>query len=126
MKVVGSGSLARPLADLERTGAARIHLEGWVTRERLTELYRRARGLLLPSVWPENAPLVAVEALAMGTPLLTSTRGGLPEVLYGGATGRSFEPNADALASAVDAFEREELPLALRRGARVAYEANHP
>ena len=125
VKVVGSGSLARHLADLQRNGAARIELEGWVTRERLTELYRGARALLLPSVWPENAPLVAVEALAMGTPLLTSTRGGLQEVLYGGATGRSFEPNAEGLLTSVDAFEREGLPLDLRCGARSAYEANH-
>ena len=125
VKVVGTGSLARHLAGLERSGASRINVEGWVTRERLTELYRHARGLLLPSVWPENAPLVAVEALAMGTPLLTSTRGGLEEVLYGGGTGRSFEPSADALASALDAFEREDFPHVLRNGARAAYEANH-
>ena len=53
VKVVGSGSLARHLADLQRNGAARIELEGWVTRERLTELYEtlREKGVLPEMDW---------------------------------------------------------------------------
>ena len=36
---------------------------------------------LLPSVWWENQPLVAVEALINGIPVVASDRGGIPETL---------------------------------------------
>jgi glycosyltransferase involved in cell wall biosynthesis len=42
----------------------------------------------LPSSWPENAPLAALEAAMMGVPLICSERGGLPELLALGAAGK--------------------------------------
>ena len=41
------------------------------------------RVCLLPSLWWENQPLVAVEALVNGVPVLGSNRGGIPEALGG-------------------------------------------
>ncbi len=38
---------------------------------------------LLPSVWWENQPLVAVEAMVNGIPVIGSDRGGIPETLGG-------------------------------------------
>ncbi len=38
---------------------------------------------LLPSLWWENQPLVAVEAMLNGIPLIGSDRGGIPETLGG-------------------------------------------
>ena len=124
-KIVGQGSLERSLKLLQSQGVARLDMEGWVSRERLSQLYRRARALLIPSIWPENAPLVAVEALAWGAPLLTSRRGGLEELLYGGATGRAFEPTGDGLVTAVEAFLADDLPHKLRSACRGAFVANH-
>src|SRR2546426_954488 len=123
MEPGGGGS--PPWMSRSRRGVSGLEVEGWVSPARLSELYRHARALVIPSVWPENAPLVAVEALAWGTPLLTARRGGLEELLYGGTAGRSAEPTADALGQAVEAFEGDDLPNRLRPGARAAYEANH-
>jgi len=39
------------------------------------------RACLLPSVWWENQPLVAVEAMVNGIPVIGSDRGGIPETL---------------------------------------------
>ena len=36
---------------------------------------------LLPSVWWENQPLVAIEAMINGIPVIGSDRGGIPETL---------------------------------------------
>lgn len=39
---------------------------------------------LMPSLWWENQPLVAIEAMAHGIPVIGSDRGGIPEALGGG------------------------------------------
>lgn len=41
----------------------------------------RAQVLVVPSVWPENAPLVVLEARARGCPVITTHLGGLPELV---------------------------------------------
>ena len=43
--------------------------------------WSKTRVCLLPSLWWENQPLVAVEALSNGIPVIASDRGGLPETL---------------------------------------------
>ena len=125
VKVVGRGSLEGRLRSVQRRGLARIEVEGWISPERLSHLYRHARALVIPSTWAENAPLVALEALAWGTPLLTSPRGGLPELLREGVAGRSCEPTQEGLASAIEEFEAGDLAHVLRSGARGAYAGSH-
>lgn len=50
-------------------------------------LMARALALLLPIDWPEPFGLVFIEALACGTPVLTSPCGSAPELLRDGVTG---------------------------------------
>jgi glycosyltransferase involved in cell wall biosynthesis len=51
---------------------------------------------------PEASPLVIVEALAMGTPVVASKLGGVPEILHDGMTGYLVPPrDPEALADAV-------------------------
>jgi glycosyltransferase involved in cell wall biosynthesis len=54
---------------------------GAVNKEDLYSLYYKARALVVPSIWPENAPLVTLEALSVGTPVIASNTGGLPEII---------------------------------------------
>lgn len=58
---------------------------GWRAPDDLVDLFKGARYVALPSVWEENAPLVALEALAAGCPLIVSDIGGLPELVERGA-----------------------------------------
>jgi len=125
VKIVGRGSLEARLRSAQARGLARIEVEGWVSSERLSHFYRHARALVIPSTWAENAPLVALVAVPWGTPLLTSPRGRLPELLHEGAAGRSCEPTPEALASAVGQFEEGDLAHALRPGSRASYAASH-
>lgn len=122
--VVGKGKQRRVLETAKQAGAP-IDLHGWLPSDQRDATYAGARALLLPSIWYENAPLVAFEALAWGTPLLCSELGALPELLHDGACGRTIAPTAAGIIEGLDAFEREELPLKLRFAARTAYEANH-
>jgi glycosyltransferase involved in cell wall biosynthesis len=62
------------------------------------ELFRAADGALLSSEW-ENFPHTVVEALAVGTPVVATAVGGVPEVVRAGENGL-LVPSGDAVALA--------------------------
>lgn len=125
IRFAGRGSLAGRLLELRGRGSRNIEVDGWLSHAELRPLYRRARALILPSTGFENAPLAAIEALAWGTPLLVSRRGGLGELLHDGTAGRSFEPTCESLVDALVRFDVEHLPRRLRISARAAYAQHH-
>jgi glycosyltransferase involved in cell wall biosynthesis len=81
--IVGDGSQTRRVhrlvenLDLQKT----VYPLGWTERSLVYALLRDADALVVPSLWPENAPLVSLEALSVGTPVLGSNRGGLGEII---------------------------------------------
>lgn len=80
--IAGSGSLESIIK--ERISKNNCHdkilMLGRVDDFSLTNLYANADAVVLPSIWPENCPLVALEALANKTPIIVSNMGGLPEI----------------------------------------------
>ena len=61
--------------------------------------------LLCPSIWFENGPTIALEAMAVGTPVIASRVGNLAEIIDDGENGQLVEPGniprwSDALARA--------------------------
>ncbi len=123
--LVGRGSLERPLRALASREPSRLEIQSGVDPDALASLLKHAAAFLMPSIWYENAPLAAIEALAWGCPLLVTSRGGAPELVQGRAAGLEFEPNVRGILEAIRALEHLEDPGALRRGARKAYEAHH-
>ena len=74
--VAGTGPMRGELAArAERLGPG-LEVVGWVERDRLSGLYRRARALLLPSRWQEPFGLVGLEALSFGVPVVAWESGG--------------------------------------------------
>jgi len=58
--------------------------------------------LVLPSIRSEATPQVIPQALAVGTPVVATAVGGIPEIVRDGVTGRLVAPaDADALARAI-------------------------
>jgi glycosyltransferase involved in cell wall biosynthesis len=60
---------------------AEVRFTGRLERDALSALRRRAAVVLAPSRWEEPCPYAVLEALAAGVPVLTSDRGGLPELV---------------------------------------------
>jgi glycosyltransferase involved in cell wall biosynthesis len=57
------------------------------SRQRKLDLLRDARALLLTSTAEETSSLVAMEAMACGTPVIAFRRGAFPEIVADGGTG---------------------------------------
>lgn len=64
-----------------------IEYVGEVSTQEKLELLARASCLLNPIAWPEPFGMVMVEALACGTPVVTTSRGAAPEIVDDGVTG---------------------------------------
>jgi glycosyltransferase involved in cell wall biosynthesis len=84
----------------------RVEFTGHVPRRELAALYRGAQVLLFPSLY-EGFGLPVLEAMASGTPVVTTSSSSIPEVAGGAAILAVPEP--DALAAAIaEALDRRE------------------
>ena len=82
----------------------RVRFLGVQPRARIVELFRAADASILSSSW-ENFPHTVVEALAAGTPVLSTKTGGVAEVVRDGVNGLLVEPgNANAYAEMLRRF----------------------
>jgi glycosyltransferase involved in cell wall biosynthesis len=107
--VAGDGDTRAGLEQrASRLGLAdRVRFLGPQPRERVLELFRAADASILSSSW-ENFPHTVVEALAVGTPVVATSVGGVSEVVRDGENGL-LVPAGDvaALAGAVRRFFAE-------------------
>ena len=96
----------------------RVTIEGYVSNERRTELYAGASLLVLPSL-DEGFGLPALEAMALGVPVVASSLGALPEVV--GDCGILIDPaNVRDLADALEAVTTDPDLAARLRDAGIA------
>ncbi len=122
LEIAGKGKMKDEL-EAEAWELVNVTVHGYVSEEKLEELYRSAKAVVIPSRWRENNPLVALEAKAYGKPLIVSDQGGLPELVEEGETGRIFESeNTNELKEKLtQEADWEELG----RNAREDYEENY-
>jgi CelD/BcsL family acetyltransferase involved in cellulose biosynthesis/glycosyltransferase involved in cell wall biosynthesis len=95
---------------------------GPVGFDRKRRLLSGARCLLVPSLAPETSSLVAMEALACGTPVIAFPSGALAEIVEPGKTGFLVE-NEKQMAEAIHAV-RDLSPEECRRVARERFSAD--
>lgn len=82
----------------------RVHFVGPLPRATVLGLMRDADAVVLSSAW-ENFPHGLVEALAMGTPVIATRTGGVPEIVEDGKNGLLVGPgDAAAFAAALRRF----------------------
>lgn len=107
--VIGDGPLR---TELERRHVPGVRFEGHLTRAAVRDRMLAARALVFPSRWYEVQPLVILEALAAGLPVLASNLGGTPELLERLGAGWLIAPGdpagwATALARLADSTDVE-------------------
>lgn len=100
-------------AAIEREGlAGDVHMAGYVPREEQPLWYNAAQVFVYPSAY-EGFGMPVLEAMACGTPVITSNTSSLPEVV--GSAGITLQPDSvEAIAEALDELlsssaRREEL-----------------
>ena len=120
--MIGQGHLQpeieRAIAELGLTD--RVRLPGRVPLEQLRSYFRDAGVFVLPSA-TEGMPLVVIESLATGTPVVGSAVGAIPDLVVPGVSGYLVEPgDAEGLAEALLEAEMTEWDhAAIARGAPV-------
>ena len=80
--VAGDGPLADELRG--KYASEKIHFLGHLSSQEVVQLVSWARAMVIPSVWYENNPLSVIESLCMGTPVIGSEVGGIPELIREG------------------------------------------
>jgi glycosyltransferase involved in cell wall biosynthesis len=118
--VVGDGE---ERARLEHLAGEQVRFVGARPRAEVLGLLAEADVAVLPSAW-ENFPHAAVEALAMGTPVVATRVGGVPEIIHDGENGLLVEPGDDAaFAAALERVVRDDdLRARLRTAAAASVE----
>ena len=117
LRVVVAGLGEERFLDRFRQCAPAVGVLRWVPFGEMRALFAAADLTLIPSVWYENSPVVIYENFQVGTPVVGSAFGGIPELICEGETGYLF-PVGDATALAERIIRHFASPTYLRRRMR--------
>jgi len=121
--LVGDGPLHSEIAALiARLGLQdRVEITGWASSSEVRQHILASRAMVLPS-FAEGLPVVIMEALALGRPVITTYVAGIPELVNPGVCGWLVPPGSvEALTAAMRAALQlpvEQLEQMGRAGAR--------
>lgn len=123
LKVAGNG-LLQPFVEERARSLRHVEFIGACEHSILMALLRQARFLVFPSEWYEGLPMIIIEALACGTPVIASALGSMNELIENAVNGYLFTPgDADSLVRCAEAMLEE--PAGMRRQARACFEQRY-
>jgi glycosyltransferase involved in cell wall biosynthesis len=97
--VAGDGPQARELRGM---APATVRFVGHVAAAEVAQLLHGCLAAVVPSQWPENAPMAVLEPMAAARPVVATCVGGIPELVRDGIDGVLVAPgDVSALATAL-------------------------
>jgi glycosyltransferase involved in cell wall biosynthesis/ubiquinone/menaquinone biosynthesis C-methylase UbiE len=111
VNLIGEGEDKTYFESQARALGVEVNFLGNISDTLLKKYYEEAYMVIVPSLFPELFPMVVLEAMSHGKPIIASNIGGLPDLVAHGQTGLLFEPNDEnALANCITyLLTREEL-----------------
>jgi glycosyltransferase involved in cell wall biosynthesis len=92
LKLIGEGPDRKAILEyLKQKQVRNVEYLGAKFGEELFEIVSKAKFVVIPSENYENAPMFAIEAMALGKPILASRLGGLAEMVKEGVNGWLFQ-----------------------------------
>lgn len=125
LDIAGEGPERAALEQLAlRSAPGQVRFHGQLSRDQVLDLLRSAVTAVAPSRWYENQPMSVLEAFACGVPVVTTSIGGLPELVRPGHTGALVPVDDDAaLADALAGLVHDPVTaFAMGRAARAEVE----
>jgi glycosyltransferase involved in cell wall biosynthesis len=125
--IVGDGPLLAEVEHACRRPGTRLIYLGRMPRSQVVEQMKCATVLLAPSLCYEGFPMVMVEALSFGLPIIASRIGGLPEIVQDGHSGLLFEPgDSSALLQVLRVFVSDTSRIeAMRQASRGRFDTHY-
>ena len=79
-----------------------IEVDGWIKGDAVEKAYRNADFMILPS-YDEGLPMTILEAMSYGMPVISTTVGGIPDMIENGVNGYMLTPGHNqVLAEKID------------------------
>ncbi|KKS93955.1 MAG: hypothetical protein A3H59_02535 [Candidatus Jacksonbacteria bacterium RIFCSPLOWO2_02_FULL_43_9] len=110
--IAGDGEMGAQLKDqVKKNGLRNVEFVGYKSGQELKQLIHNARAVVVPTLSHEIFGMSALEAMALGKPIIASHRGALPELVENGKNGWLIDPeNKDEFRMALkECMSRDDL-----------------
>ena len=108
LHVIGEAVVSITVGSGRDMPVSEVNFLGWIGGDQIDSYYRAADLVVMPSRW-EAFGLVVAEAYRNGTPVLTSDRGALPDLVDEGVTGFVVPLDHDWLVEALAGLDKTRL-----------------
>lgn len=93
IEIIGTGpALGEIEQTIKRRNLSKVRIVGHKDPKYVIDALHKSKGLIIPSLWSEGIPTVALESLSAGTPLLVSQRCAAYAELTANHAGLTYEP----------------------------------
>ncbi|HQQ38336.1 MAG TPA: glycosyltransferase [bacterium] len=118
IKLAGTGRAEHELRNLALKLKANVEFLGQLQGDKLHQVIAESLAVVIPSRWPENMPLAAIEAMSLGKTVIAANIGGLSELIKTGDNGYLFPP--EDWQQLAEYLKQLQAPEALEIGKRAA------
>jgi glycosyltransferase involved in cell wall biosynthesis len=96
--IIGEGPLFHEIESyLNESGLReKVTLTGWIPNEKIPDFLNEMKIIVVPS-YTETLPVIILESMACGTPVIATSVGAIPELVVDGETGFQLKDNSPEL-----------------------------